>query len=309
MPITSSVIRRLPTSAAAGWRAGVQMLWERKWILLTAAVIGISGTLLWLAKQTPIYRATARILIEADTVKILNIQEFAGSDFRDWDTLGIINTQIRILQSRPLAEQVVKALRLDQDPSFLPGAGSNADFAGIVQGGILAKSQRDAPRIVDVSFDHVNARVAALVANGIAQEFIRQNVAQKMSASTDALNWLREQINEIKPKLEKSETALQDYRLAGGKPEHRHRETQGPQQRPDQGAHRTARRRGRVEPDRGPPQGRPGTRQHHRHQRRQDGRLVPPATGRETTPPRRPPPAVQGEMARRDRRAGRVDRD
>jgi capsular exopolysaccharide synthesis family protein len=151
-------------------------------------------------------------LIEADTVKILNIQEFVGSDFRDWDTLGVINTQVRILQSRPLAEQVVKSLRLDQNPDFLPGAGSNTDFAAAVQGGVMAKPQRDAPRMVDVSFDHVNPQITALVANGVAQEFIRQNVSQKMSASSEALNWLRQQIEEIKPKLEKAETALQDYR-------------------------------------------------------------------------------------------------
>lgn len=212
MAIPAPVIRRLPGSAAAGWRAGVQMLWERKWILLTAIVIGMSVTLLWLSKQTPIYRATARILIEADTVKILNIQEFVGSEFRDWDTMGVINTQIRILQSRPLAEQVVKSLRLDQNPDFLPGAGSNANFAAMVQGGTSVKPQRDAPRVVDVSYDHENPQITALVANGVAQEFIRLNVTQRMSASSDALNWLREQMDEIKPKVEKAEAALQDYR-------------------------------------------------------------------------------------------------
>ncbi len=207
-----SVTRRLPNTDGLGWRSRVHVLWERKWVLLTTAVVVMTGTLLWLSKQIPIYRATARILIEADTVKILNIQEFANSNFRDWDTLSSINTQIRILQSRPLAELVVKSLRLDQNPDFLPGAGSNTDFAAAVQGGVAASPQRDAPRIVDISFDHRNPQIAALVANGVAQEFIRQNVTQRMSASTDALNWLREQLDEIKPKVEKSELALQEYR-------------------------------------------------------------------------------------------------
>ncbi len=212
MSTTATAIRHLPSAAGTGWRPGLQMIWERKWVLLTAVVVGMTGTWLWLSKQTPVYRASARILIEPDTVKILNIQEFVNSDIRDWDIVGAINTQVRILQSRPLAEQVVKALQLDKNPEFLPGAGTNADFASVVQAGVTAQPQRDAPRIVDVSFEHVNPRVAALVANGVVQEFIRQNVAQKMSASTEALNWLREQLDEIKPRLEKSEAALQDYR-------------------------------------------------------------------------------------------------
>jgi len=212
MALPAASIRRFPTSAAAGWRTGVQILWERKWILLTVVVMGMSATWLWLSKQIPVYRATARILIEPDTVKILNIQDFVDTGYREWDTLTAVNTQIRILQSRPLAEQVVKSLRLDQNPHFLPGAGSDADFAAVVQGGLSVKPQRDAPRIVDVSFDHGNPQIAALVANGVAQEFIRQNVSQKLSASTEALNWLREQIEEIKPRIEKAEAALQDYR-------------------------------------------------------------------------------------------------
>lgn len=212
MPTSASAIRHLPATAATGWRTGLQALWERKWVLLTTVVVVMTGTLFWLSKQTPIYRASARILIEPDAVRILNIQEFVNSDARDWDVVGAINTQVRILQSRPLAEQVVKTLRLNQNPEFMSGAGSNTDFAAAVQGSVAVQPQRDAPRIVDVSFDHVNPRVAALVANGVVQEYIRQNVAQKMSASSEALNWLRQQLDEIRPKLEKSEAALQDYR-------------------------------------------------------------------------------------------------
>jgi len=212
MATPSSLIRSLPASAALGWRAGLQMLWERKWILLTALVVGMTGTLLWLSKQTPLYQATSRILIEQDTVKILNIQEFVNSDMRDWDTISAINMQVRILQSRPLAEQVAKALKLDQNPDFLPGAGSNTDFAAAVQAGLLVKPERDAPRIVDISYDHVKPQIAALIANGVAQEFVRMNLAQRMSTSTDAMNWLSQQLEEIKPRIEKSESALQDYR-------------------------------------------------------------------------------------------------
>ena len=143
MATTASVTRRLPHTDGPGWRVRIHVLWERKWILLTTIVVLMTCTLFWLSKQIPIYRATARILIEADTVKILNIQEFANSDFRDWDTLGSINTQIRILQSRPLAQMVVKSLRLDQNPDFLPGSDTNTDFAVVVQGGVTATSQRE----------------------------------------------------------------------------------------------------------------------------------------------------------------------
>jgi len=193
---------------AIDWRRHLLVLWERRWIFLTVFVVAVISTLFWLYKQVPIYRATAKILCEAETMKILNIQDVATTDTRDFQ---YINTQVKMLQSRPLAEQAAQSLNLKANPDFLPGASTNADYAGALAECLTVEKDRDS-RLIRISADHPNPKVAALLANGVAQEFIRQNLHSKLAKSMEALNWLRQQADELKPKVQASETALQDYR-------------------------------------------------------------------------------------------------
>src|SRR5664280_77846 len=128
LPPTSNVPRpmagrsqhhRLP------WRQHLVVLVEHKWLGLAAFLTVILGTVVWTYRQTPIYRATATIQVDADTAKVLNINDVLNSDARDEEYL---NTQMKIVQSRTLCEQVVQALGLDKNPSFLASAGGNGDL-------------------------------------------------------------------------------------------------------------------------------------------------------------------------------------
>src|ERR1019366_8098569 len=66
--------------------------------------------------------------------------------------------------------------------------------------------------IIDIHVDHPDPKLAADLANGVAQQYIKQNLEKKMLASTDAVRMLREQADEYKIKVEKSESALAQYR-------------------------------------------------------------------------------------------------
>jgi capsular exopolysaccharide synthesis family protein len=194
--------RRLP------WRQYLIVLIEHKWLALAAFLAVIIGTVVWTYGQTPIYRATATIQVDSDTVKVLNIQDVLSSDTRDEEYL---NTQMKIIRSRTLCEQVVQAQRLDKNPSFLASAGGNADLTGALQSYLSVEPIRGS-RLIEVNADHPDPQVAALLANGVAQQFIKQNLDRRMTAATDAVRWLREQAEEYKSKLEKSEGALAQYR-------------------------------------------------------------------------------------------------
>jgi len=194
--------------AAPDWGQRLAILWERRWVLLTTFVVVVSLTLVWLFRQTPIYRATALLLAETEAVKVIQLQDVVTTDSRDFQ---YINTQVKMLQSRTLAEQAAKTMKLDQDREFLGEAGPDADVAGLLQGAVTVVNDRNT-RLISVMADHPNPQVAARLANGVAEEFIRQNLARRMSTSMEAINWLGRQAEEIRPKLEKSEAALRDYR-------------------------------------------------------------------------------------------------
>lgn len=198
----------VPQEQTAHWREVVRIFWEWKWVTITALVISITLGLIQNFKAVPIYQATTSIEVAAEAPRLVNIQNIIATDTRDIDSL---NTKLQILRSRSLAEQIVKATALNENPDFLPGSGQGADFAGVLLGCLTAQLRRGS-RIIDITAEHPSPKMAALIANSVAQEFIKWNLNSRLSASMDAIKWLSEQSEDYKTKLAKSELEFQEYR-------------------------------------------------------------------------------------------------
>ena len=190
------------------WRQYLVVLIEHRWVALATFLSMILFTVVWTYRQTPIYRATATIQVDSETMKVLNIQDVLSPDMRDDQ---YINTQVIMLRSRTLCEQVVQALQLDKNPGFLATAGGTGDLAGTLQECLTIQPVRGS-RLIDIHVDYPDPAVTASLANGVAEQFIKQNLDRKMAASMDAARWLRQQADEYKAKVEKSEAALAQYR-------------------------------------------------------------------------------------------------
>ena len=96
---------------------------KRKWVLVTFAAVLIALAAVLSFTRTPLYRATATLLIDEPGASLLNIQDVlnAGAIYRS-DYLGTyFNTQLRLLTSRSLAERVAKKLNLGARPEFRRG--------------------------------------------------------------------------------------------------------------------------------------------------------------------------------------------
>src|SRR2546430_326853 len=90
---------------------------RRKWSIIGLALAaGLLATLVVFA-MTPIYRASATLLIESQAPNVVSIQEVYGLDTRSQDYLA---TQIEIMGGRPIAETVVDDLGLIEQPEFRP---------------------------------------------------------------------------------------------------------------------------------------------------------------------------------------------
>ena len=190
------------------WRHYLLVVVEHKWVALATFLIVMGLMIAWTYHQTPLYRATATVQVDADTMKVLNIQDVLSTDTRDEQ---YINTQVKILQSRTLCDQVVQNLRLDRNPAFLAYAGAQGDLAGALQQCLSVQPERGTS-ILDIHADHPDPQIAADLANGMAKQYIKQNLDKRMAASMDAVRWLREQADEYKVKVEKSEEVLAQYR-------------------------------------------------------------------------------------------------
>lgn len=206
------------------WR----VLLKRRWIIIVFFLVCLTAVAIYSLTMTPIYRATAQLMIEKANPNILSTQELVAIDTSGTD---FYQTQYQILESRSLAREVIKRLNLSQYPEFkrpekkegqastgiaFPLAGSSpVDPESALVGRFLGKLKIQPirnSRLVKVNFESQDPQLAAKVVNTLAQAYIDWGLSLRLKTQQNAAVFLDEQVKEVKRKLEASEQALQQYR-------------------------------------------------------------------------------------------------
>ena len=193
------------------WREGVAILMERAWLGGLIAIVVFLAFFLQARRQTPYYRSTATLLVEAQIPKILNYQDILAYNTRN---LEYFNTHINALHSRSMMAQALARSGLAENPGFLPGK-TPEEKIEIAQGFVTITAVEKS-RMINVVVEHPDPQVASDLANAIAQSYIQQDLDNRMSASMQAIDWLRDRSEEYRVKLEKGLLELQEYREKTG---------------------------------------------------------------------------------------------
>ncbi|HEU4548916.1 MAG TPA: exopolysaccharide transport family protein [Rhizomicrobium sp.] len=158
------------------------------------------------------------------------------------DDPATLQNQIQILTSRELAGKVVDRLRLTGDPEFnpvlvQPGLGHTLSLLNPRNWfgddkALSAGRQRD--RTIDEFLKHVSVGAqglstavtvtvtskdpakAALLANTLADVYVRSQVATKVSAATATTGWLSQRLHDLARQLQQQEEAVQRYKAQHG---------------------------------------------------------------------------------------------
>ncbi len=210
-------------------------LWEyiyvvlRRRRLVLAIFLGVAALATLRALLTrPVYEASAQILIERDTPSVLSFKEVAQVDAARDD---YYQTQYKLLQSRALARRVIESMNLLQDPEF--GGPRSAEEIEAVKAAAPGASQvmesaidkflkrlRVVPvknsRLVMVTYESFRPDMAAAAANRLSQLYIEQTLEFRYQTSSEAAQWLGQQIDEQKGKVEGADRALQKVKEQEG---------------------------------------------------------------------------------------------
>jgi capsular exopolysaccharide synthesis family protein len=226
-----------------------QLLVKRRWLILGIIAGAVAITLVATLLTAPIYRATAIIQIEKESIQVMDVRGVAQTDI-DYDP-SYNQTQFGLLRSRSLAERVAEDLslvdseiisRLDpptwwQRLRALLGLGGPAASpahslsvaakapdsqgeanqamklraaAAIVQGGLSVDPVHNS-HLVRINYDSVIPSFSAQVANAVADGFIASTMDRQFGASSYAKKYLEDQLAQLKSRLEDSERALVEF--------------------------------------------------------------------------------------------------
>lgn len=227
-----------------------ETLWAGKWNIAALVVIVTMLAIVAVLNLTPQYRASAIVLIEDKHPQVLSFQQIldtsdGGSEY--------LQTQLALLQSRGLAERVVRKLNLTDEPlfdprqhakskfdpkallrsvgvaEFLPGLVPEEDPANSGPSeqqvfDLVTQRVRDLiepkvlgkSKLIGVAVEIPNPELAANIANAVVDSFIEMQLDANLDMSLATSNWMNSRLDELRTKLKTAEDTLQAYRESEG---------------------------------------------------------------------------------------------
>jgi len=211
-PSASSTDSGLDLNLATIWR----IVFEWRWLILSAVALGVACALLWTLMSTPLYRAGATLEINPPSVEVMAVE---GEKQRQKEDTRFLATQYGLLESRSLASRVAQDLNLAANAAFVPQEADRATrqkiAVGKLQGGFDVDPVLNS-RLIRISYSSDSPALAAQIVNSYANNFINANLERRYEASSYARDFLARQIAKVKTDLEKSERKVVAYAQGAG---------------------------------------------------------------------------------------------
>lgn len=222
----------MPSGVSAGGL--VSALWRARFWIVLPVIVATALAVLWLSGVTPLYRSTAKVLVEnqetAYTRPSATVEERTLLDQES------IRSQVQLLLSADLSRKIIADLNLGSLPEFNPDSapsvfsrilslfGIARDPAGMTNDEkVLDKYyerltvyQVEQSRVIAVEFASENPELAARIANAIADGYIDMQKTAKRDATREASDWLKSQVDTLRTKVDEAERKVEDYRTEHG---------------------------------------------------------------------------------------------
>jgi succinoglycan biosynthesis transport protein ExoP len=189
-----------------------------RWILaasifLTLVTLTLVASLLWPKK----YTAEAAVMID------MKVDPVAGTSAAGlMPSAAYLATQVDIIKSNFVAQKVVKSMQLDGNPAMRAeweSGTKKGDYDAWLSAKILNNLKVESAResnVIEISYDAVDPKFAAALANGFAKAYIDSTVQFKTTPAKQYSDFFEERANLARQKLEAAQTRLADAQKEKG---------------------------------------------------------------------------------------------
>ena len=216
---SESVIRRY-------WR----IFYKHRWVVLGAVGVCLLLALIVSMLTQREYTAAVRIQVAREAPKVVDMAQ-VDDEQAGTTSMEFYQTQYGLLASNSLAEQVVRNMRLQDDPQFkaafnLDDSAATADGSTASSAALRQAKIRDAveivlgsveiapirsSRLVDIVVTTPDPKLSARIANAWGANFIDMNLKRRYEANSYAREFLEGRLAQLRKRLEDSERELVAY--------------------------------------------------------------------------------------------------
>jgi capsular exopolysaccharide synthesis family protein len=205
---------------------------NKKTILITSILGLLAGYAIGIPMK-PIFRATTTIEVLSINEDFMNMKQANPTTTSDgnYDT-SEEQTQAKLLESTSLLNRVVGKLDAGSGTLPTPSQGSSwwerlfkteataevSDRRKLLNQAVssLKVHPTARTRILEVTVDSTNPKLASDFANTLTKEFINQNLEARWATTQRTSEWLRRELDDARDKLRQSEDNLQNYARNSG---------------------------------------------------------------------------------------------
>lgn len=192
----------------------------RRSLVPMAAIVAacVAAALLAFVLIRPSYRAEAKLRIDATVQRVVGTED-AATPVQVADIDRQMETTLLMARSVPVAEAVMRALKLSGDDAFLhqmhaaPAATPVERRAQVLK---LLDRNRSATiipnsRVASIGFASPDADLSARIANSFTDNLVRYDLQQRAGQSNYAREFLEGELAKIRTRLSSSERSANDY--------------------------------------------------------------------------------------------------
>lgn len=190
-----------------------------RWILaaatfLVVVTLALIASLLW----PKTYAAKAAVLVD------MKLDPVAGTSAAGlMPSTAYLATQIDIIESGYVAQRVVRTLQLDQNPKMRTEwesvAGARGDYLAWLGDKLLTNLKVETAResnVIEISYDSVDPKFSATLANAFAKAYIDSTVQFRTSPAKQYSDFFEERARTARHKMEQAQSKLAEAQKQKG---------------------------------------------------------------------------------------------
>jgi chain length determinant protein EpsF len=183
-------------------------------MVLAATIVTAIAVALLVPKK---YSASATLLVDARDEQVMSPVRMSARE-----RAGYMSTQTDLIQSGRVATQVVRELKLAQQPGMREAFERDTGGVGKIEDWIAAglveklKAETTAGNIITITYSSSDPRKAATVANAFAKAYLDTSLALRTEPTREAAAWFEGQMKEMRAQVNQAQTKLASFQKAKG---------------------------------------------------------------------------------------------
>jgi capsular exopolysaccharide synthesis family protein len=194
------------------WRPIAIAIREKLWLVILLPLLGLGISWGYLQQAKPVFSSSSTLEVE-DKKTVVKVEEVTDVDLGNSNA---INTLAATIRSTTFLARLVNREKLNLRPELFGGSipsGDTVQAAVGILAGSLSALPRAGTRLLDITARHGNATMARDIAIAAANGVMKWDLEQRAESVGMANDFLQQESERLRKKLQDSELGLQKYRV------------------------------------------------------------------------------------------------